>query len=312
MKKFLSLALSLLLCFSMTLCAFAAPAPTESATGGEMVLETEVPTNHKITITYNDGGYVLAEGTLLASGNTITVVRFDSLRLDVIENLDTHLEKVTVNGQDVTDQVVNGQLTLERIHTDMDVVFSFQNCKDVEPPHVDPCHHMLMNGKIYIGEAIFKNAQLDIDFGNIKAQADKEGNYRVDDIKDGCHKAVISDEKGNVKGEEVFCITVDASVTEPMVERLPNGTQLVRVPEGTKEFKMDFIVNEDGSITIRPSIEIPGDNPPLIKTGGAEYNTPHFYANIFLTSFAVFSLFLLFLALAKKKDEDEEEQAIRS
>lgn len=310
MKKFLSLALCFLLCFSMTFCAFAAPTPTESATGGEMVLETEVPTNHKITITYNDGGYVLVDGALIPSGSSLTVPRLDPLRLDVITKLDTHLEQVTVNGKDMTDRVINGQLTFDNVHTDMDIVFSFQNCKDVEPPHEDPCHHAAMSGNVYIGEALFKNAKLDIDFGSIQVQADKEGAYYVADIKDGCHKVVISDEKGNVKGEELFCIAVDESVTEPIVERLANGTQIVRLPKDAKDFRMDFIVNADGSITIRPSVEIPGE-PPVVQTGGAIYNTPHFYGEIFLVAFSM-SFFLLLLPLMKRRKEEDEAQTARS
>ena len=72
MKKACSVLLSVLLIFTMQLCVFA-----EAGEIGKTQLKTVVPSTHEITVTYNDGGYVLKDGNLIASGAKLTVlIRF--------------------------------------------------------------------------------------------------------------------------------------------------------------------------------------------------------------------------------------------
>ena len=127
MKKVAGVFLALLLCFGMQLGAFA-----DSAT-----LKTVVPDTHEITVAYNDGGYVLRDGSVVQNGAAFSVARFDTLRLDVIAKMDSHLKSVRINGQDVTDQLAYGQLTIDSVNTDMHIVFTFEKCADAENP-TDP------------------------------------------------------------------------------------------------------------------------------------------------------------------------------
>lgn len=127
MKKVAGVFLALLLCFGIQLGAFA-----DSAT-----LKTVVPDTHEITVAYNDGGYVLRDGSVVQNGAAFSVARFDSLRLDVIAKMDSHLKSVRINGQDVTDQLAYGQLTIDSVNTDMHIVFTFEKCEDAENP-TDP------------------------------------------------------------------------------------------------------------------------------------------------------------------------------
>lgn len=127
MKKVAGVFLALLLCFGMQLGAFA-----DSAT-----LKTVVPDTHEITVAYNDGGYVLRDGSVVQNGAAFSVARFDTLRLDVIAKMDSHLKSVRINGQDVTDQLAYGQLTIASVNTDMHIVFTFEKCADAENP-TDP------------------------------------------------------------------------------------------------------------------------------------------------------------------------------
>ena len=124
MKKVAGVFLALLLCFGMQLGAFA-----DSAT-----LKTVVPDTHEITVAYNDGGYVLRDGSVVQNGAAFSVARFDTLRLDVIAKMDSHLKSVRINGQDVTDQLAYGQLTIDSVNTDMHIVFTFEKCEDAENP----------------------------------------------------------------------------------------------------------------------------------------------------------------------------------
>ena len=323
MKKLLSLALCFLLCVSMTLCAFAAPAAVENTTGGQTLLETRVPDSHKITITYNDGGHVLIGGERIPSGTQLTVPRFDPLRLDIITNPNVYIEKVIVNGEDVTDDMLYGQLTFTDVHTDMQIVFGFKDGNDADADSTKIGMQSAMSGHIYKEKELFPAAKMDIDFGAIQATADEKGAYRVDEIGEGLHKVTISDADGNVQGEDIFSITVDETLAEPKVERLANGTQLVRLPKDTKEFKLDFIVHDDGSIEIRPSVETPGEpetqptptepetqkpsKPTISQTGGSMYNTPQFHATVFGIALVGFFLLLL-LPLKRRKEQEEQDQ----
>lgn len=109
----------------MQLCVFA-----EAGEIGKTQLKTVVPNTHEITVTYNDGGYVLKDGNLIASGAKFAVDRFDSLSLGAVAKLDSHLERVTVNGKDYTDKLQYGMLRFDSVTTDMNIVFTFKNASD--------------------------------------------------------------------------------------------------------------------------------------------------------------------------------------
>lgn len=125
MKKACSVLLSVLLIFTMQLCVFA-----EAGEIGKTQLKTVVPNTHEITVTYNDGGYVLKDGNLIASGAKFAVDRFDSLSLGAVAKLDSHLERVTVNGKDYTGKLQYGMLRFDSVTTNMNIVFTFKNASD--------------------------------------------------------------------------------------------------------------------------------------------------------------------------------------
>lgn len=347
MKKVCSVFLALLLCFGLQLGAFA----------DSTNLKTVVPDTHEITVAYNDGGYVLRDGSVVQNGAAFSVARFDSLRLDVIAKMDSHLKSVRINGQDASDQLAYGQLTIASVNTDMHIVFTFEKCEDAENPtepgetttepggepttepgettepggepttepgdgdhHGDPCIRMAMSGHVYRGEDVFPSAKMVFDLGEFETTADKDGAYTLDVIKDGYHAVSIYDADGALVGEEGFSITVSDTATEVTVVRLGNGTQLVTVPAGTEQIYLNFVVNDDGSITIRPD-EAPTEpvpeeptttpvdsgktdtNIPVIsQTGAILRENPALAAVLF-----VFAAFLILLPILRRKKDDEAE-----
>lgn len=333
MKKVASVFLALLLCFGIQLGAFA-----DTAT-----LKTVVPDTHEITVAYNDGGYVLRDGSVVQNGAAFSVARFDTLRFDVIAKMDSHLKSVRINGQDVTDQLAYGQLTIASVNTDMHIVFTFEKCEDAENPtdpdepttdpdepttepgggdhHGDPCIRMAMSGHVYHGEDDpMPGAKLVFDLGEFEATADEDGAYRVDVIKDGYHTVSIYDKDGNLAGEEGFSVTVSDSVTEMTVVRLANGTQLVTVPAGTKQIYLNFVVQDDGSIVLQPDeaptapvpeepTTTPDDggktdtNIPIISQTGAILRENPVLAAVLF----VFAAFLILLPILRRKKDDEAE-----
>lgn len=324
MKKACSVLLSVLLIFTMQLCVFA-----EAGEIGKTQLKTVVPSTHEITVTYNDGGYVLKDGNLIASGAKFAVDRFDSLSLGAVAKLDSHLERVTVNGKDYTGKLQYGMLRFDSVTTDMNIVFTFKKCFGPTEPttnpggdHEDPCVRMGMNGNVYRGKNLFPGAKLDIDLGEIKAEAGKDGAYSVDVIKDGFHVVTITDENGEVAGKTTFSVSVSDTATETTVIKLDDGSQIAVVPKGTNTLWLDFVVNDDGTITIvpgtpveEPTSEVPVtkpsdsgnpimNNPVISKTGELIRENPLAAAAVFLCGLSL----IFFIILRKKRKDDEEEE----
>ena len=314
MKKACSAVLCVLLCFALQIGVFAEG----------MELKTVVPGQHEITITYNEGGYVLYEDELIPSGTTIVVPRHGEINLGIICGEGSHLDTVTVNDEDVTDQMVYGELPLENVYTDLNIVFGFEECAP-ETPHPDdhdPCHRFALQGGVYSGDkdTPLPEAKLCFDFGELEATADGDGQYAVPVIKDGRHRVEIQNRDGEVVGRESFVIEVRADATQTTVETLADGTQVVVVPEGTELAYLDFIVNADGSVTIVPGApaqppenppadigEIIKDNPVIIKTGAFLRENPVVAAVLF--GFAFFLLLFLFVRRRKKDEEDDGQTA---
>lgn len=324
MKKACSVLLSVLLIFTMQFCVFA-----EAGEIGKTQLKTVVPNTHEITVTYNDGGYVLKDGNLIASGAKFAVDRFDSLSLGAVAKLDSHLERVTVNGKDYTGKLQYGMLRFDSVTTDMNIVFTFKKCFGPTEPttnpggdHEDPCVRMGMNGNVYRGKNLFPGAKLDIDLGEIKAEAGKDGAYSVDVIKDGFHVVTITDENGEVAGKTTFSVSVSDTATETTVIKLDDGSQIAVVPKGTNTLWLDFVVNDDGTINIVPGTPVeeptnevpvtkPSDsgnpiinNPVISKTGELIRENPLAAAAVFLCGLSL----IFFIILRKKRKDDEEEE----
>ena len=266
----------------------------------------------------------------MTSGDKIIVNRFDGVTLDIIAKPDAHLESVFVNGEDVTAQVVNGQLKLENVVTDVDINFVFVECND---PSVtdDPCVRMSLRGKVYKGEDVMPSAKLEFDFGEFEAKADKKGAYKLDEIKDGRHTVSIYDKDENLAGEQAFVISVSDTATEVSVVTLDDGTRIVTVPKDTSELWLNFVVNADGSVDIIPSGpdgeeptptptpdptptpepdkdkgDIIKDHPIISKTGAL------IKENLVATFvLALDGLFILFFILWRKKRKDKEDEGAK-
>lgn len=320
MKKACSVIMCLILILTVQLAAFAE----------DMNLKTVVPDSHEITVTFNEGGYVLHSGRRMDSGDRIIVNRFDGVTLEVIAKPEAHLEAVYVNGEDVTAQMEHGKLTLENVSSDIDVNFVFCECDD---PNIeeDPCVRMKLSGKVYKGDAIMPKARLEFDFGELEATADKDGAYKLDEIKDGRHTVSIYDKDGALAGEQSFAVEVSDTATQVTVVKLDDGTQIVTVPRGASELWLDFVVNADGTIDITPSGpdgDEPTPTPPaptpepgnddkdigkIIKDSPVISRTGALIKENIAAAFvlALDGLFILFFVLWRRKRRDDEDEGAK-
>lgn len=318
MKKACSVIMCLILVLTMQFAVFAE----------NMNLSTIVPDSHEITVTFNEGGYVLHSGRRMTSGDKIIVTRFDGVTLDIIAKPDAHLKAVFVNGENVTAQVVNGQLKLENVATDIDVNFVFIECND---PSVtdDPCVRMSLKGKVYKGEDLMPSAKLEFDFGEFDTTADKKGAYKLDEIKDGRHTVSIYDKDENLAGKQEFVISVSDTATEVSGVTLDDGTRIVTVPKDTSELWLNFVVNADGSVDIIPSgpdgeeptptpdptptPEPDKDKGGIIKDHPIISKTGAFIKENLVATFvlALDGLFILFFILWRRSRKDEEDEGAK-
>lgn len=246
----------------MSITGFCAELTTEE-TGAGMTISTSVPSEHKIKIEYNDGGYVMINGKLCPSGTVITVDRFGGIDLDVICGKGHHIGKITVNGEDVTDLFNNGTLKLENVYDDIYVEFVFDEC--ASDPN-DNCFKTDMEGNVYLGDQKVDNAEMIFDFGEYTAKTDEDGRYFVEDMSEGHHTVTVIKD-GKKLGSCEFTIIESDDVSEVTVVTLPDGTQIVYVPRGTDKIYLDFVIADEDGDGI-PDVDPDLTDPTIPPEGG--------------------------------------------
>ena len=107
-----------LLCLSM-LSASAVTAYAEendaNTAPGEATIGTEVPDSHEIIITVKGNVDLTLNGK---SGTEFEVERLSEPTLEIKAKDGEKITKVTLNGEDITDKLVDGKLTLDPIYED--------------------------------------------------------------------------------------------------------------------------------------------------------------------------------------------------
>ena len=105
-----------LLCLSM-LSASAVVAHAEDSevntAPGEATIGTEVPDSHKITVTVTGNADVTLDGK---SGTEFEVERLSEPVIEIMAKDGEKITKVTLNGEDITDQLVDGKYTLPPVY----------------------------------------------------------------------------------------------------------------------------------------------------------------------------------------------------
>ena len=107
------LCLTMLSASALNVCAEDEPDITPV---GEATIATEVPASHKITVNVTGNADVTLNGK---SGTTFTVERLSEPVLVITAKDGEKIKKVTINGVDVTDQLVDGEYKLSPVYEDM-------------------------------------------------------------------------------------------------------------------------------------------------------------------------------------------------
>lgn len=107
---------AMLLCLSMLSAgALTAYAEEPNIAPGEATIGTEVPDSHNITITVTGNADVTVNGK---EGSEFEVERLSEPVIKIKAKDGEKITKVLLNGEDITDKLVDGKLTLDPIYED--------------------------------------------------------------------------------------------------------------------------------------------------------------------------------------------------
>ncbi len=115
MKRLAVLALCLCLFPYCTMTAFSEET-TLTASADGAVISVSVPNAHTLTVTAPDGVTVSLDGV---SGNNFSVERLSEPTIEIKTPDGMEIVKVTLNGEDITDKLVNGEYTLPPVYEDL-------------------------------------------------------------------------------------------------------------------------------------------------------------------------------------------------
>lgn len=121
----LALCLCLFLCCGMT--AFA----EETVSTAPAVISTTVPSDHTLMVIAPDDVTVSLDGK---SGNNFSVERLSEPTLEIKAPDGKEIVKVTLNGENITDKLVNGQYKLPPVYEDLVLVVETKSLPEPSEP----------------------------------------------------------------------------------------------------------------------------------------------------------------------------------
>ena len=116
MRRLAVLGLCLCLFPYCALTAFAEDTTTSTAPQNDAVISVSVPSAHTLTVTAPDGVTVTLDGV---SGNNFNIDRLSEPTLAVSVPDGQEIVKIVLNGEDITDKLVNGQYKLPPVYENL-------------------------------------------------------------------------------------------------------------------------------------------------------------------------------------------------
>lgn len=279
MKKIISIVLAVVMALSISVTAMAQDLSSENSSG-TMTVSVEVPESHNITVNYNDGGYVKLNGEKVKKGDSVEVERLADVSLSFITRSGYRLDKVSVDGVDVTDDVKYSTYAIDDIIDDRTV--------DVEFVKDTSLKNVIISGKVVDqDDNVIKGGTIVVD-GSENVDFEKNGDYELPPLTDGRHELIIKDKDGNVIGTEEIIIEHTSEVDKIVVERTDDSTQVLRLPLDTTKARLNLRVyledsedgkNDKGDIeivippdegTTDPGTSEPGTNEPSTDEPGTD------------------------------------------
>ena len=254
MKKLTALLLCFLLLCTCSVTAFAAEPEAEET---NTVISVTVPDSHKITVTA-DSARVFYEGV---SGEEFTVERLSTPRFLIRAESGKVIKSVTLNGEDVTEELHGGYLDLTPVYEDKVITVT------TEDESVAPKDTYTVKGKVTLNGQPLAEVQLELRSTLKTTKTDKEGNFVFTDVEPGEHSLTALDDD-KVIGYLSFALKKDNKADVALLE---DGTYTVSIDQNGAGVELHLVLNEEKgtlapteALTVqKPSNPQTGDNFPL-------------------------------------------------
>ena len=224
---------ALLLCFVL-LCTGIQTVFAEEAKADQTntVISTRVPDTHKITV-IADHAEVFYEGV---SGEEFTVGRLSEPRLLIRAETGKVIKSVVLNGEDVTEQLRDGYLTLAPVYEDK--VITVTTADKPEAPR----ETYIVKGKVTLnGEPL---ADVDLELRSVlkTATTDEKGEFIFYQVEQGQH-SLTALKDGKVIGYLSFTLQKDKKTEIILLE---DGSYTVTVDQYGVGVDLHLMLSEDG------------------------------------------------------------------
>ena len=296
---------AVLLC-AVLACAGAAPALGQSVSGGGTggaSISVTVPEYHTITVTAEHAVVSLADqsgqtepgdqagqsgqtdqgsqpGQAEQSVTVLTVERLSEPRLRIRPEEGFRVTWVTLNGQDVTEELADGFYTLAPVYEDLSLTVETEAADPGEEPggdegpegpggddsgsenpgsgdsgQGDDQGNHDISGTI-TDEDGNPVPDATVDIGGHTGVTDEDGNFTVEDVPEGRHPVTVTDPDGGTIGRT----EMEIESGEPGVTHSPDGGYILTVPDGSG-LHLDMTVTEDGLLVVEGWAEVHPEKP---------------------------------------------------
>lgn len=244
MRKTAAFLLCFCLLFAGSVTVFAQEI-TQTDDGGSAVISVTVPDSHMLTVSVDHAEVFIGS----VSGTSFNVERLSEPTLLIQPENGYRVTKVTLNGEDVTEQVQGGYYTLEPVYGDKQLVVEAEQV----PASSDSTHNISGTVNDENGDPI---SGATVEIGGKTDVTDEDGNFAIEDVPDGYHPIIITDEDGNIIGYT----ELEIGGGEPGVTQNPDGSYTLTAPKNA-DLGLELTATEDGKLSVGKVTDITTEQP---------------------------------------------------
>ncbi len=234
---------ALLLCFCFFLAspvtAFA-QSITQDGSEGSAVISASVPDSHTVTVDAEHAQVFYNS----VSGTEFTVDRLSEPRFLIRPENGWRVAKVTLNGENVTAQLMSGYLTLPAVYENKAIVVETV----VAPPDTDSTHGISGTITDENGNPV---SDATVDIGGNTGKTDENGNFTIPNVPDGYHPVTITDKDGTIIGYT----EIEFGRGETGVTAKENGTYLLNSQKNA-DLKLELALSANGVASVQKVTDI--------------------------------------------------------
>lgn len=234
---------ALLLCFCFFLAspvtAFA-QSITQDGSEGSAVISASVPDSHTVTVDAEHAQVFYNS----VSGTEFTVDRLSEPRFLIRPENGWRVAKVTLNGENVTAQLMSGYLTLPAVYENKAIVVETV----VAPPDTDSTHGISGTITDENGNPV---SDATVDIGGNTGKTDENGNFTIPNVPDGYHPVTITDKDGTIIGYT----EIEFGRGETDVTAKENGTYLLNSQKNA-DLKLELALSANGVASVQKVTDI--------------------------------------------------------